>query len=187
MNWGFQSISSSSTPIPSSLNYGLYSQTSISNIIVNTTSELSLVGSGVGSLSVPPNFFTIGDSFVATIGGEISNLNNTNITFRVESLGIPLVNTGIIQLKQSTNQFWQLIINFTIRNIGGVGVASIISNGVFNHIRANGLLEMYGFNTLNNTTFDTTILNTLEITAQWQTANLGNSIHSDYFVLNKVY
>jgi|694.fasta_scaffold00340_84 hypothetical protein len=187
MNWGFQSISSSSSPIPSSLNYGLYSQTAISNIIVNTNSELSLIGSGVGSLSTPPNYFNIGDSFVARMGGTISNLNNTNIRFRIESGLIPLVDTGLIQLKQSTNQFWELVIYYTIRNIGGIGVASIISNGNFVHVRNNTGVEIFGFNTINNTTFDTTIINALDITAQWQTASPSNSINSDYFVLNKVY
>lgn len=175
------------TPIIPTVNYGLYSQTSQSNIIVNTTNEESLIGAGVGNLSVPQNSFSIGDSFVAKIGGEITNLNNTNITFKVESLGVTLIDTGLIQLKVGTNQFWQLEVNFTIRNIGGAGVSSIISNGSFTHIRNNDVVDVFGFNTINNTTFDTTILNTLDITVQWQTANAGNSIYSEYFVLNKIY
>jgi hypothetical protein len=80
-----------------------------------------------------------------------------------------------------------LVIYYTIRNIGGIGVASIISNGNFVHVRNNTGVEIFGFNTINNTTFDTTIINALDITAQWQTASPSNSINSDYFVLNKVY
>jgi hypothetical protein len=168
-------------------NYGLYAQTSISNNIVNSSIETSIIGAGVGTLSIPPNSFSVGDSFVAKIGGEITNLNNTNITFKIKSLGVILANTDLIQLKIGTNQFWQLEINFTIRQIGDVGVASIISNGTFFHLRNNNALETFGFNTINNTSFDTSILNVLDITAQWQTANVGNSIHSDFFVLNKIY
>lgn len=171
----------------SSVNKGFYSQIAISTTIVNTNIETSLIGAGVGTLSVPPNSFNIGDSFVARIGGEISNLNNTNITFKVKSGSTILVDTGLIQIKGSVNQFWQLDIYFTIRNVGGVNVASIISNGTFIHIRNNTGTEVFGFNTINNTTFDTTILNSLDITADWQTASASNSIHSDYFCLNKIY
>jgi hypothetical protein len=168
-------------------NYGLYAQTSISDTIVNSNLETSIIGAGVGTLSVPPNSFSVGDSFVAKIGGEMTNLNGAEITFKVKSLGVILVSTGLIELKVGTNQVWQLDINFTIRQIGEVGVASIISNGAFFHVRNNNSTESFGFNTINNTNFDTTIINTLDITAQWQSASNSNSIHSDFFVLNKVY
>ena len=80
------------SPLQASLNTnrGFYSQTSQSATIVNSNLETSLIGAGVGNLSVPPNTFNIGDSFVARMGGEISNLNNTNITFRIESALIPI-------------------------------------------------------------------------------------------------
>jgi hypothetical protein len=171
----------------SNTNQGFYSQTAISTTIVNTIVETSIIGAGVGTLSVPANSFNVGDSFVAKIGGEITNVNNTNIRFKLKSLGVTLVDTGFIQLKLGTNQFWQLDVNFVIRSIGGVGVASILSNGNFTHIRNNTGVEVFGFNTLNSTTFSTTILNTLDITAQWQTADPSNSIHSDFFCLNKVF
>lgn len=186
------SIQGEGTPVNplstgNTINKGLYAQTDISQIITNTTTETSLIGTGEGILTVPAFTFVNGDSFVATMGGEISNLNNTNITIRIKSGIISLVDTGLIQLKQGLNQFYQITIYFTIRTIGGVGVASIISNGNFTHIRNNTGVEVFGFNTLNNTTFNTEIANTLDITAQWQTASTSNSIHSDYFTLNKMY
>ena len=42
--------------------YGLYSQTVVSTTI-NTVGEQSIVGSGVGALTVPAGFFTVGDSY----------------------------------------------------------------------------------------------------------------------------
>jgi hypothetical protein len=183
---GWRSLASGGSPLPNT-NVGLYSQTTISSTVVNTTSESSIIGTGVGTLFVPANGFSIGDSFVAKIGGEITNLNNNNITFKVKSSSEILINTGLISLKAGTNQYWQLDINFTIRNIGGLGVASIISNGNFTHVRNNTSTDIFGFNTIDNTTFDTTITNTLDITVQWQNGSLSNSIHSDFFVLNKIY
>lgn len=172
----------------STINRGLYAQTQPSALIVNTTVETSLIGTGLGTLSVPANRFNDGDSYVATLGGIITNDNNTNITFKITSNNtIILVNTGLVQLKQGTNQFWQITIYFTIRNIGGVGVASIVSNGNFTHIRNNLGVELFGFNAVNSSSFDTTISNVLDVTAQWETASLTNSIITEYFTLNKMY
>jgi len=40
---------------------------------------------------------------------------------------------------------------------------------------------------ITNTTVDTTISNTLDVTAQWGAASAGNNIYSDIFILNKTY
>jgi len=48
-------------------------------------------------------------------------------------------------------------------------------------------MEGFEFNTLDNTTFDTTVSNTLEITAEWGATDIDNSIQSRYFTLNKNY
>jgi len=183
---GWRGLSGSS-PIPLTTNLGFYSQTDSSTPIVNDNTKKSLIGLGIGTLSVPAYSFSKGNSFVAKIGGIISNLNNTDIRITIESFGSILIDTGNFQLKASNNNFWELEVNFTIREIGTSGVASIISNSTFIHTRNNLSVEFFGFNTLNNTTFDTTILNTLEINAQWQVASLSNSIHSEFFVLNKLY
>jgi hypothetical protein len=52
---------------------------------------------------------------------------------------------------------------------------------------ASGTQQGFGFNTINNTTFDTTIPNTLSVTAQWSSNSALNSIYTDIFVLNKIF
>ncbi len=83
-----------------------------------------------------------------------------------------------------------MVINlyFTVRTLGGAGVASISSGGLFSYIR-NGGTNFEGFilSTINATTFDTTINNELVITAQFNTGNAGNTIKSYNFILQKVY
>lgn len=169
--------------------YGLYAQTADSIPVTATTVESSLIGTGVGTLSVPANGFSIGDSFVASLGGIISGVNNSTLTIRVKtSNGTILSDSGAIILDAVTNRYWTLEIRFTIRNIGGAGVASITSSDDFSYVRDSGNnYEGYIQNSLNNTTFDTTISNTLLITAQWNTTNAGNSIIANNFTLTKVY
>jgi len=169
-------------------NYGLYVQTASSTPVTNTIVETSLLDGGVGSLTVPANGFNVGDSFRAVLTGHISSVNNHTLRIRVKSGSVLLADTGALTLFASTNKHWKLDINFTIRQIGGAGVASIASGGSFSYNKnSNDAFEGVNFSVENATTFNTTISNTLVITAQWGTANTGDSIYSDIFVLNKVY
>ena len=172
------------TPFP--LTFGLFAQTGSSTPVSGTTVETSIIGSGTGTLSVPINGFRVGDSFIGKLNGHISCVGSAEIQIRVKANSVLLGDTGVIALDASTNKHWQLDLNFTIRSIGSVG--SIVSYGSFGYIKNSGLnFEGANFVTVNNTTFDTTILNTIEITAEWNTNNSGNSIYSDIFVLNKIY
>ena len=77
---------------------------------------------------------------------------------------------------------------FTIRSLGVASVGSIVSGGLFSYVKNSGLnFEGADFSIVNSTTFDTTILNTLNITAQWNSNNATNNIYSELFTLNKTY
>jgi hypothetical protein len=168
---------------------GLFAQTANSTIITNTTVESSLINGGVGTLSVPANGFQVGDSFRAIFGGVMNADNNQNITIRVKAGSIILLDSGLQNLGSSViNDVWSLNIDFTIRAIGGPGVASVVTLGSFHYTKTNNAsVQGFGFNTVNNTTFDTTSSNTLNVTVQWQNASAGNNIYSDIFILNKTY
>lgn len=168
---------------------GLFAQTGNSSPITATTAETTLINGGVGALNVPANGFKVGDSFRAVFGGVMNAANNQTIRIRVKTNSIVLLDSGVQNLTSSIiNDIWSLNIDFTIRQIGGVGVASIVSIGTFHYLKtSNGSTQGFGFNTINNTTFDTTINNTLDVTLQWGSNNAGNSIYSDIFILNKTY
>ena len=169
-------------------NYGLFAQTANSTPITATTNESSLIGAGVGTLSVPTNSFKVGDSFIARLNGHISCVGTATIEIRIKSGSVLLADTGIVQLDVTTNKHWGIEINFTIRAIGLATVASIASGGLFSYIKNSGLnFEGQNFSIVNNKTFDTTILNQLDITAQWNTNNAGNTIYSELCILNKIY
>jgi hypothetical protein len=171
-------------------NYGLASQINSSTPIVNTTANTSLLGSEiVGTLVVPENGFSVGDSFNTYMMGKISNNNNAGLTITIETIsGVVLATTGLMTLAASDGGFWKLNADFVIREIGTAGVASIVTAGSFSHNKSsNNNLETYSFISPNNTTFDTTVENKLVIKAQWATASVSNTISSDVFILNKVY
>jgi hypothetical protein len=166
---------------------GLYSQTADGATVTNTTTPTSIVGTGVGTLSVPANGFAVGDSFTARMGGLISTGNGQTLTIDVLSGAVVLGSTGSISLVNGmTNRVWNLDIDFTIRAIGGAGVASILANGFFIYNNTN---DVYGadFVSLNNTTFDTTGANTLDIIVTWGAANASNSLTARSFILTKTF
>lgn len=174
--------------VPASLSYGLYAQTANSTPVTNTTVETTLINGGVGTLSVPANGFSVGDSFRAVMAGVLNTANNQTIRIRVKAGSVLLLDSGAQNITNITNDVFSLNIDFTIRQLGTAGVASIVSLGTFHYVKTvNGVIEGFSFNTVNNTTFDTTISNTLNITVQWGAANTGNSIYSDIFILNKIY
>jgi hypothetical protein len=182
-------VTDANTPIvPASVSYGLYAQTANSTPVTNTTVETTLINGGVGTLSVPANGFSVGDSFRAIMAGVLNTANNQTIRIRVKTGSIVLLDSGAQPITNITNDVFSLNIDFTIRQLGAAGVASIVSLGTFHYVKTvNGVIEGFSFNTVNNTTFSTTVSNTLNITVQWGAANAGNSIYSDIFILNKTY
>ena len=178
-----------STISPLPIAYGLFSQTGSSITVSGTTVESSIIGGGVGSLSIPANGFRVGDSFHGVLIGHMSCVGTATLQIRIKtSTGILLSDTGVIDMEAASNKHWKLDVNFTIRNLGAASIGSIASGGLFSYTKNSGFnFEGVNFSIINNTTFDTTITNTLLITAEWNTNNTGNSIYSETFILNKIY
>lgn len=174
--------------IPGPTVYGLFNQTGNSIGVSATTVEGTIINGGIGTLSVPANGFSVGESFRGEFGGVLSAKNNDTLRIRVKAGLITLADSGPQAIPASTNNVFELGVNFTIRKVGVAGVAEIVTLGVFSSIKqANGTPIGFAFNTVNNTTFDTTISNTLDVTAEWSTNSVLNSIYSDIFILNKIF
>ena len=185
---GTSGSSGTSPTLPGPANYGLFAQTANSTIITNTTVETSLINGGVGTLTVPANGFSVGDSFRAVFGGILTATNNQTIRVRVKAGSTILVDSGAQPITNITNNVFTFNVDFTIRQLGAAGVASIVTLGGFHYTKTvNGVVEGFAFNSVNSTTFNTTISNALDVTVQWGAASTGNSIYSDIFILNKTY
>ena len=170
---------------------GYFAQTNTITV-VNTVTETSLIGTGQGTLTIPSNIFPIGGSYIVEGGGVMSCLNNSLLTMRIyggPSPGTTLLGTiPTLTIPTSTGKWWGISLYFTVRTLGGPGVASISARAVYSQNVDTGN-DLFGssFHTVNNTTFDTTISNTLRITAQWGAADPGNSISMAQLVLTKSY
>ena len=185
---GYETRSITGQQIIAAGSYGLYTQTASSTPVTNTTTETSLLDGGLGILTVPANGFKVGDSFHAILTGHVSAVNNHTLRIRIKANSIVLSDTGVITMAGATSRHWKLEVYFTVRTLGASGVASIATGGTFMYTKnASTNFEGTNFSTETTTGFDTTISNTLSITAQWGTANTGDSIYSEIFTLNKTF
>ena len=82
--------------------YGLYAQTVSSTPITATIVESTLIGAGVGALTVPANGFFVGGSFNAKLNGHISCVGSATIQIKIKANSVVLGDTGIIALDTTT-------------------------------------------------------------------------------------
>tara|TARA_R110000803_G_scaffold507_1_gene1732 strand:+ start:39 stop:914 length:876 start_codon:yes stop_codon:yes gene_type:complete len=170
----------------SDLGIGNYAQT-VQSATINTTGEQSIVGSGVGSLSIPGNFFSVGDSFHGKIGGVINATGGggrSEITINIKTGTTVLASTGVFDLDNATNQGWECELDFTIAAIGATG--TIHTNGNFAYTK-DGNRSVFGYIFQDVQAIDTTVSNTLNVTVEWNVLNGGDDIYSANFVLYKVF
>lgn len=169
---------------------GAFAQTNTVTV-VNTVVETALTGTGVGSLSVPANKFGVGGSYIAEAGGVMSCLNNETLTIRIYggATGTTLLGTiPTLTIPTSTGKWWGVAMYFTVRTLGIATVASLSVRATYTqNVDTGNNLFGSSFHTVNTTTFDTTILNTLRITAQWGSASASNTIAMAQCVLTKSF
>jgi hypothetical protein len=167
---------------------GLYAQTALGGNVTSSSGEASLIGSGVGSLIIPANYFKVGDSFTAKMCGQLSCGNNQILHIRVRSNGVIIIDALQHTLSTTTSKYFDLVLDFTVTKLGAAGVGELFANGVFTYNRnSSNAIEGINFGLIDSTLFSTTISNTLNITAQWVTSNEANTIRSQNFTLTKVY
>jgi hypothetical protein len=164
---------------------GLFAQTVDTTFIAPTTpATQQMIGTGVGTLTVPANSFKVGDSFHLKCGGLKSNGNGSDIQIMLKSGTVILAESGVISLVGLANAPWEMELDFTIRALGSPGTANINTNGQWTVTDA-GVYLGFGFNNVNNTTFNTTIENTLTIDIMQSDATDFVSVTN--LVLSKVF
>lgn len=166
---------------------GLFMQTADGPLLTASTTETSLLSSGEGSLTIPADYFGL-NSFMLNVGGYLDAVNGDTLTLRIKSNGSIDLGVIVITLSNATSRFFELEADFTIRSAGVATVSEVVTNFDFTYnINAGNTYDGQRGIFKNNTTFDTTISNTLSITGQFNSANIGNSIQTVTAQLNRIY
>jgi hypothetical protein len=162
--------------------------TSNGTLINATTAEISLLPlTYVGSPTVGPNRFKTGATYHMVFAGTFSSQNANTLTLRGKINATTFV-TFVIPLGTGvTGQHYEINIDFTIRSAGGPGVGNLALNIEMTYSDTTtttfrGDRQTY----VNNTTFDTTVSNTWDITAQFNTNSANNSMQTQLCYLTKI-
>ena len=173
-------------------NGGVWSQIGDSTILQNSSVETSILGSGVGTLTIPRDTWIVGQSYKFVLSGRISTkatnepfqfwLKSGSTILTFASLFLELITFGV------EGKYFEINLQLTCRAIGGIGVAVLESQGRIDYvIDTNSALKTRMLDNKNFTTFDTTIDNTLDLTAKWTTADPNNTIQSKMGNFRKTY
>lgn len=155
--------------IQQELSSTLFTQTADKSIS-NTVAETSIFGTGIGSTSLPTNFFTVGKTIRLLIGGvystPIATTPSVLIKVKLGSVVIASVTTTGL-LSGASNLMFNGECILTCRSVGVSG--SVIIHGSIEY--STGVAGTINVDPLNNagasTTIDTTASNLLDVTITW--------------------
>ena len=147
--------------------------------VENTASETPLTGTGIGTLTIPSNFLTVGKCITFTVFGFHSSSGNPTIQIRVYFGSTVVLDTAVQSSGNSANAVWDLRAFLTVLSTGVAG--TIIGQG--RYIESAGGPNLFGMVNLSPITINTTIAQPISMTVQWGTGALGNTFTMTNFLV----
>lgn len=148
--------------------------TTADKTVANTTTETSIIGTGVGTATLPTNFFVAGKTIRIKITGYIADLVTPTLNVKFYYGATAVWTSGAIALVTLTgNNSFTATIDITCRTTGASG--SVMSQGNFTYLNSTTVLS---FDTPSTAavTIDTTASSALDCKVTWGTANASNTI-----------
>lgn len=153
----------------------LFVQTA-SGVCANTTTETNISSTGVGTLTLPSNFFVVGKTLKIKAFGFHSSTGTPNLTIKIKLGSTVICTTGAHATHGGSNHGIEIDALITCRTTGGSG--TVFAQGVVHDDTDH--IPMVNTTT---STISTTSSQALTITAQWGTASASNTITLTNFVL----
>ena len=170
---------------PGTVERSLYNATANTSIS-NTTTETTLIGSGVGSLAIAANTITAAGNFRIRAAGLLTT-GAAPGTLRIRAnfgTVVVLDTTAIIPPINLSSRTWTLD---ALVEVGAPGGSMTISGEARFEFGTGVQSEVIAWEaTILNATADSTISNTFNLTAQWGLAATTETITGEIFALSKV-
>jgi len=163
--------------IEQTLNGTIYTQTA-DKTVANTVVDTSIIGTGVGTVTLPANFLVAGKSIDFKVMGYHSSTGNPTITVKIK-LGSTVVATGTATSGNGTTNGFTILASVTCRTTGATG--TVASAGMYQELHNGGAYE--GLVQTGTTTIDTTVTQVFDVTVTWGTASASNTITSQESII----
>ena len=146
--------------------------------IADTTDETSLFGTGVGTLTLPANFWVVGKTIRIEIHGDFADTGNPTARIKVKLDTVECSDSTAITLSGLGGiEEWETEVIMTCRSTGGSGTIETVVDWEYETTTGSSAIERLDISgTLQ--TVNTTQSDTLDVTFQWGTANALNTLHS---------
>lgn len=159
------------TTIVQNIETCIFTQTANTNVN-NTTTETTLLGTGIGTKTLPADFFTAGKTIRLTLRGFFSRTSG-NITIRFKLGTTTICATATASSGAGSTDGFQVIVDCTCRTTGAGG--TFFGQGWYQNLNNGNVIEMVTSATV---AVDTTASQIINTTIQFSTANAGNTFTS---------
>jgi hypothetical protein len=146
--------------------------------VANTAAETTLLGSGVGSLTMTggSTFWAGGKTFSLRGFGFLSASGSPTLTIKVYWGATEIGNTGAVSIADTTNGFFEVNV---LATVGSLSTTSAFK--IEGYVRQSGI-ELPMVNTA-TVSINDTINNTINVTATWGTSSASNTISLANFIV----
>lgn len=156
----------------------IFTQTA-STTIANTTTETTLFATGVGTLTLPANFWVVGKTIRIEIHGDIADAGNPTVEVQAYYGATSLIDSGAITLSGlAGTEEWECEVVITCRSVGATGTVETVIDWEYETSVGSSAIERLDVSGVLRT-IDTTASGALDVTFQWGTAAAANTIESE--------
>lgn len=142
--------------------------------VANTVTATSVIGTGVGTKTLPANWAVVGKQLVIDFDGIVSNTGSPTINIDVRLGSTVIATSGAITTPSNvTNTKVSGRVLLTFRTIGATG--TVIGGGVAIIDKA-GTATTVQITATGTTTIDTTVSQVADVFVTWGTASASNTI-----------
>lgn len=156
----------------------LFTQTNTVTV-ANTAAETAITGTGVGTLTLPANFFVAGKTIRFYARGFHSSTANPNVTVKFKLGSTTIMTTATVSGGNGSNDGFVAFGDITCRTTGGSG--TVIGQGQYLELHSSAAI--LGMVSTGTTTIDTTASQAVSVTFTWGTASASNTISCTNFTL----
>lgn len=162
----------------------LFSQTA-TGTVTSTASETTTLGTGIGTATLPANFFVAGRTVRLVQKGVISTTGTPTLVMKIKLGSVVLTQTATVTLPNNmTNYSYTLEADYVCRAAGSSGTFVGEGKMLIDNVTVPFILGFPGVSTV---TVDTTTSQVLDLSATFGTANSSNTIGSKSCTLEALY
>lgn len=172
--------------VKSAIDTTLYTGEAPASTVANTNTETSFLLNGIGTLTLPANFFVVGKIVKIRIGGVFSTTGTPTLRIRIKIGGTTIYDSGNITTSATVSSVpWLVEFETICRTTGATG--TLKSQARYTDLSNPGNGQIKFTSITGTTTLDMTGTLAIDATAQWSAASASNTItnHISYVqVLN---